>query len=99
MRECRLTGRTGAMSVLKNFDACGLAGEAVSNKTRKCGEPSMNTPLRHLKDAAIFLAVTLLIFILAGCGSSPQQPGVSRLLCKRPSFVFGDGVWGRGVVP
>ena|SRR5882762_3671504 len=24
---------------------------------------------------------------------------VSRLLCKRPSFVFGDGVPGKGAVP
>ena len=24
--------------------------------------------------------------------------GVSRLLCKRPSFVFGDGVPGKGAV-
>jgi hypothetical protein len=28
--------------------------------------------------------------------SVPSAPGVSRLLCKRPSFVLGDGVWGRG---
>jgi len=34
----------------------------------------MNTSLRHFKDVAVFLAVTLLILILAGCGSSPQQP-------------------------
>ena len=27
-----------------------------------------------------------------------QQLGVSRLLCKRPGFVFGDGVQGKGVV-
>jgi hypothetical protein len=25
--------------------------------------------------------------------------GVSRLLCKRPGFVFGDGVRGRGQFP
>ena len=25
--------------------------------------------------------------------------GVSRLLCKRPRFVFGDGVPGKGAVP
>jgi hypothetical protein len=25
--------------------------------------------------------------------------GVSRLLCKRPGFVFGDGVPGKGAVP
>jgi len=29
--------------------------------------------------------------------SCPQV--VSRLLCKRPSFVFGDGVPGKGAVP
>ena len=28
----------------------------------------------------------------------PLQAGVSRLLCKRPSFVFGDGVPGKGAV-
>jgi hypothetical protein len=27
------------------------------------------------------------------------QIGVSRLLCKRPRFVLGDGVWGRGQFP
>jgi hypothetical protein len=25
--------------------------------------------------------------------------GVSRVLCKRPRFVFGDGVPGKGAVP
>ncbi len=28
-----------------------------------------------------------------------RTAGVSRLLCKRPSFVFGDGVQGKGAVP
>jgi hypothetical protein len=28
-----------------------------------------------------------------------DKSGVSRLLCKRPSFVFGDGVQGKGAVP
>ena len=28
-----------------------------------------------------------------------KKSGVSRLLCKRPGFVFGDGVPGKGAVP
>jgi len=40
----------------------------------------------------------------AGCGKTTccacgGARGVSRLLCKRPRFVFGDGVWGRGQFP
>ena len=32
-------------------------------------------------------------------GTIRLTPGVSRLLCKRPSFVFGDGAPGKGAVP
>jgi|SRR5437016_8645615 len=33
------------------------------------------------------------------CRKAAEQRGVSRLSCKRPGFVFGDGVWGRGQFP
>jgi hypothetical protein len=32
-------------------------------------------------------------------GIVPHVPGVSRLLCKRPSFVLGMGCRGRGQFP
>ena len=31
--------------------------------------------------------------------SEQDRKGVSILLCKRPGFVFGDGVPGKGAVP
>ncbi len=30
---------------------------------------------------------------------APDLRGVSRLLCKRPGFVFGDGALGKGAFP